>query len=291
MTERAQKLPILAIVRDAIHFTYMNFNLTYKASWPWTAFYSVFTLIAVWLGMAEYFELKELVLFVAENPIEARRMGLEKLEVLTANLEVMTADLGLIIPLHQVLDNALKILAYAVVGVAMFRVYLLRVELPTIAFNLRDAKSFGAILILGAVSVGLGYLIANQLIQQDIGFAARTILFGMVGFIVGFFIVRFLMVLPAIAVDNTSIGFIGSWWASRGQNWRLYWGMVLVLGSSMPVVVFKIMVGNLSLPLYIDWPIQLMLSMIAITFIAVFLAICYQYLVLGRKDEKIAPLF
>lgn len=291
MADPIQKLPTLEIIREAIHYTYMNFGLTFKAALPWAVIYMLFTFVFVLFGIADYLELVDLVAFVTENPRDARQMGLEKLEVLVPRLEALTQDLGILIPIHLVMDNLIKIFAYAAVAVMVFRTYMLNADFAWISMGLREIKTFIYLLIIGAVLAGLGYVIAQQAIPDDMGFAATGICYGIIGFILAFFVVRFLLPLPAVAMDHTGVGFIQSWILSRGQNWRLFGGMILVVFSSVPVSVFKLMVNKIALPIYVTWSVQLLLSMIIVTFIAVFLAICYQYLVLGRKEEIQAPLF
>lgn len=291
MNEPSQKLPILDIIRSAIHFTYMNFDLIFKVAWPWAAVYAVITLIFVWLGIADFLELQELVAFVTEFPIEARRMGLAKLPVLTAQLSTMTSEMGTIIPAHQILDNGIKILSYAAVGVAIIRNFLLNVEPPKIALGLREVKAFAYLLLITFAASGSAVGLALQFIPADMGFAASGIWQIIIGFMLAFILVRFLMVLPAVSENNSKVGLGRSWLSSKGQTWRLFLGLVLVVFSSVPVLIFKLMVSNIALPLYIIWPISLLFSMVMVTFIAVFIAICYQYLILGRKDEIQAPLF
>lgn len=285
------KLPILPSIRKAITYTYMNIGLICKVAAPWVVLYLVYTLAFEILGIADYLQLAEDVDFVTKFPIVAVGLGYENLEILTARLDAMTAELGLIIPIHYYADHLLKILAYASVSVAMVRVYILDVELPIISLKRREIKNFIYIMVFLIIIGGASYGIADFVIPADIGTTATGMLYTFIGLFVGFFVVRFLLVFPAIALDDDKISIMQSWQLTRGINWRLYGGMILVLFSSLPISLFKLTVEKVALPLTVIWPIELLFSMMIVTFIAVYLAVCYQYIVLGIGKEKQGPLF
>lgn len=285
------KLPILPSIRKAITYTYMNVGLISKVAAPWVALYLVYTLVFEILGIADYLQLAEDVDFVTNFPIVAVGLGYENLEILTARLDAMTAELGLIIPIHYYSDHLLKILAYASVSVAMVRVYILDVELPIISLKRREIKNFIYIMVFLIIIGGASYGIADFVIPANIGTTATGMLYTFIGLFVGFFVVRFLLVFPAIALDDDKISIMQSWQLTRGINWRLYGGMILVLFSSLPISLFKLTVDKVALPLTVIWPIELLFSMMIVTFIAVYLAVCYQYIVLGIGKEKQGPLF
>lgn len=285
------KLPIIANIRTALYYTYANIGLIAKVSAPWIGLYALYTLVFSLLGIAEYLELTEAVAFVTENPRDALAMGYERLAVLTPKLEAITAELGPLVQVHDIFDKLVRLVAYGSVAVAMHRSFVLDEELPLIGFEGREFKYIIYMIIYMSVIGGVAMVLLSFVSSVILGGTLQGIFYVLIGLILLRLSVRFLLVFPAIALGNKAITPFKSWALTKGNGWGLYGGLLLVILSSLPVFIFKVTVGKIALPLVIIWPVQLFLSMIVLTFILVFLSICYQFLVSPQKTETQGPLY
>lgn len=280
-----RKIPIIESIRTALYYTYVNIGLIAKVAAPWVGLYAIYTLVFSWLGIEQYLYLQKAVAFVAEFPRDAGAMGYEKLEILLPKLEAITTDLGVLIQVHDVFDKLIRLVAYGSVAVGLHNSFMSDADLPLVSFGKREFKYIAYMMAYMAAIGGLGWLLIEPLISADMGGAIKGIIYLFTGLLLLFILTRFLLVFPAIAMDDVTVTPVKSWSLTRGNWWALYGGMLLVILSSLPISIFKVTVAKIALPLAIIWPTQLLLSMIVLTFILVFLSIIYQYLVLPIKDK------
>ncbi|PCI87210.1 MAG: hypothetical protein COB24_07335 [Hyphomicrobiales bacterium] len=285
------KLPIIANIRAALYYTYANIGLVAKVSAVWIGLYALYTLVFSLLGIAEYLELTDAVAFVTESPRDARARGYERLEVLLPKLAVITAELGPLIQVHDIFDKLIRLVAYGSVAVGMHRSFMLDEELPRISFEGREFKYIIHMIIYMAILGGLALLLVSLVVSIGIAGAMQGIFYVFIGLALLFLAARFLMVFPAIAVGNPAINPLKSWSLTKGNGLGLFWGLLLAILSSLPVAIFKVTVAKIALPLVIIWPVQVFLSMIILTFVLVFLSICYQNLTSPQEDKTIGPLY
>ena len=286
-----KKLPIIVSIRAALYYTYANIGLIAKISAPWLGIYALYTLGFSLLGIEEYLYLQEAVAFVTEFPRDGRAMGYDRLEVLIPKLEAITAELGSLIQVHDIFDKLIRLVAYGSVAVAMHRSFVLDEELPIMSFEGREFKYTIYMIIYMSVIGGLSMLLLALAGILGIDGALWGVVYGIVGLVLLLLVARFLLVFPAIALGNAAITPLKSWSLTKGNGWALYGGLLLVILSSLPISIFKVTVAKIALPLVVIWPAQLLLSMIVLTFILVFLSICYQNLLFPPKDENQGPLY
>lgn len=285
------KLSVIPNIRSALYYTYANVGLVAKVATPWLAIYAVYTFIFQVIGMEEYLYLTDAVAYVSEFPRLAREEGYESLKILTAKLELITAELGPLVQIHDIFDKVIRLMAYSAVAVATVREYMLNAEPPRINFAAAEQKTAGYIIAYLATLGGVGVLLSLVLVAPNTGTMVVGIFYAIIAVVLLLIISRFLLVFPSVAIGDKKINPKSSWVATTGNGWGIFWGMLLVILSSLPVFIFKVTVGKIALPIAVIWPVQLLMSMVALTFVTTFLAICYQNLVLKIGNEKITPLY
>ena len=286
-----RKLAVIPNIRAALYYTYVNIGLIARVSAPWVGLYALYTFGFSLLGIEDYLYLQEAVEFVTEFPRDARAMGYEKLDVLIPKLDAITAQLGPLIQVHDIFDKLIRLVAYGSVAVGMHRSFVLDEELPLISFEGREFKYIIYMVIYMAALGGVAMLLLSLAGMLGINGALWGVFYAATALFLLFLMVRFLLVFPAIALGDATVTPLKSWALTKGNVWGLYGGLILVILSSLPISIFKVTIDKIALPLSLIWPAQLFLSMVVLTFILVFLSICYQYLALPPKDEPSAPLY
>lgn len=278
-------LPVVSTIRTALSFSYMNIFFLAKLSAVWLALFALFTLLFQFLGMDTYLELVDALAYVTANPSAARAEGYESLEVLTEKLILITGELGIIIPIHYWLDKILRIIIYASITVAFLRSYLQGETPPWIRLAKIEARLIKYLTAYIAVLVGIGAAIYTYYNVADME-NFRAGLFTVFGpAILLFLLGRFLMVFPGISLGDTSMSLKKSWQMTRGNSWRIYGGMLLVLLSSSPLSIVKFIIGELNITMFVTWTSQLFCSLLVLMYLLTFLAISYQIFSPPPQDD------
>lgn len=285
-----QKIPILDNVRATISYTYSEMNAIFRIGLPWVVLYAAFTLVFQLIGIGEYLDLTKAVAFVRDFPADARAMGYEKLPILEAKLTVITESLGIMVQVHDVLDKLLRVVAYASAAVGVYRYYLFDLDVPKLhfTFGLLELKSSIIWIVILCLVFGIGILLMNVLGFNELDGVRLGALYIVFGLAVLFVFARFIMIFPALAVDNV-MGLKATWLATRGNWWNLFSGLWLVMMSSLPLFILKTTVSKIALPISIIWPGQMMVSMVILALIFWFMASSYKFLVEG-KTTHIIPI-
>lgn len=284
------ELPVIDNIRSAVYYSFANIGLIFKVAAPWVAIYAAYTLVFQLLGIGEYLQLNIDIAFATEFPSEAREQGIEKLSILTEKLAILSQSLGIWVQVHEIFDYALRLVIYCAVAVELFRIQILDKEIRILHFAKREGLFTTYVLLYMAViaAVGYGLSMVFSSVESD---TARGLFYGLLGVFLLFLTSRFLLVFPSIAVNETMASPLVSWQKTKGNGWKMFFGMLLVILSSLPVSIFKVTIGKIALPILVIWPAQLLLSMIILTFILTFLVNAYKHLVLDIGNEKQAPLF
>ena len=85
-----KKIPTLESVRFTLSYTYGEIGVAAKFALPWLILYAVFTLVFQLIGIGEFYQLTEMVIFATNFPKDALAMGYDKLPILKANLAALT---------------------------------------------------------------------------------------------------------------------------------------------------------------------------------------------------------
>lgn len=284
------ELPVIENIRSAVYYAFANVGLVAKVAAPWILIYAGYTLFFQYLGIGEYFQLIEDIAFATEFPTEARDQGIDRLPVLKENFAALTAQLGIWVQIHEIFDNILRLIIYSSVAVELFRIQLLDEEIRFIHFAKREWKFilYAAAYIAVIAAIGYGISVAFIATESD---TIRGFYYSILAVFMLFLTSRFLLVFPSLATDEQAISPLVSWQKTAGNGWKMFFGMLLVILSSLPISIFKVTVAKIALPIAIIWPTQMLLSMIILAFILSFLVNVYKHLVLNIGNEKQAPLF
>lgn len=277
-------LAVVATIRSALSFSYVNIGFLAKLSAIWLALFALFTLFFQFLGMDTYLELVDAVAYVTANPSAARAEGYESLEVLTEKLTTITGELGIIIPIHYWLDKIVRVIIYASIAVAILRSYLQDKAPPLIRLGKIEARMIKYLTLYIAILVGIDAAVYAYYDVASMENFRAGIFTVFAPAILLFMIARFLMVFPSIALGDASMSLKKSWLITRKNSWRLYGGLLLVLLSSSPLSIVKFIIGELNITMFVAWTGQLFCSLLVLMYLLTFLAICYQ--LFTPSDEK-----
>lgn len=167
-------------------------------------------------------------------------------------------------------------------------------------FNLRfgkkDFRYLWASIKLLFASVAIAFLISfvisilGKLLGLSITKSTIVMLFLITIFFVAMFLSRYVLVFPAIALDNQEIGFKKSYELLRGNINTIFWGTVII---SLPVNLLNIFIVSFYMAIgkniYADIAfsfVLVMLGFLSIALKASFYAHIYQYVIYFYNKNK-----
>ncbi|MCJ8324380.1 MAG: hypothetical protein HRU29_07050 [Rhizobiales bacterium] len=283
-----KKIPTLESVRFTLSYTYGEIGVAAKFALPWLILYAVFTLVFQLIGIGEFYQLTEMVIFATNFPKDALAMGYDKLPILKANLAALTVALGAWVQIHELLNKLLILVIFGGYSVVLQRYYFLEEE-PAVRFERQELKSIGYVF----AGVAFAWLVASLVFYMfelnDLSNARTAIVYIGIILLMIFILVRFSLILPAIALDDFKTTGFTSYKVTKRNGFGMFFGFLLVSLSVSPLYILGVAVERLSLPIFLDWTLQLFAWLIWFTFVSWYIAGIYKYFI-QRITTHVFPI-
>lgn len=283
-----KKIPTLESVRVALSFTYGEVGVAAKLALPWLLLYSVFTLVFQFIGIGEFYELTDMVAFTKQFPADARAMGYDKLPILKENLAALTMALGAWVQIHDVLNIVVILFILGSYSVVLQRYYFLD-EQPSVRFQRQELKSIGYVFAASALVWPFTVLVFNVFDFNDLSNVRTAMVYIAVTLVVIFVLVRLSLLLPAIALDDFKTTAFTSFKVTKRNGFGMFFGFLIMSLSVSPLYILSVAAERLSLPIFLDWPLQLFAWLIWFTFVSWYISGLYKYFI-QRITTHVFPI-